>query len=182
MRPVALLRVVMPQEHVQELKLLIRSRYAIIAIETGDEDRLQTLLQHLGDQVDLPVFTWSHSKGLIRDGNDQAAYNSRQPTTALAHVRSSGFPAIYQFKALYTHLSDPTVISLLTDLSETFSKADGVIVLTGTGLQVPEALRAHVAVFRLPPPRLDEYENLLVHILRDIKKRMDVRINITKSV
>ncbi|MDD5656901.1 MAG: hypothetical protein PHF00_06555, partial [Elusimicrobia bacterium] len=86
----------------QDLELLIRSRYALIVLETPEADRAQALLQHLADRLGLPLFHWSRTKGLRRldvaaaaDPDEPGAvYGSAQPAAALNHVEQSRFPAI----------------------------------------------------------------------------------------
>lgn len=49
-----------------DLALLIRSRYALIHLNTPEEERSETLLRHLADHLEVPFFVWRRNKGLQR--------------------------------------------------------------------------------------------------------------------
>src|SRR5215203_144689 len=56
---------------VHELKTLVLSRHPAIAIETSEEERLETLLRAVAADVPLAIFEWSVTKGLRRPGGEQ---------------------------------------------------------------------------------------------------------------
>ena len=59
-----------------DLELLLRSRYGLIVLETPEEDRAGSLLAHLADRLDLPLFTWTRTKGLCRAGKESGVYGT----------------------------------------------------------------------------------------------------------
>ena len=52
----------------RDLALFVRSRYTLILLETEEEDRAAALLRELSGQAGLPLFTWTLSKGMQREG------------------------------------------------------------------------------------------------------------------
>ena len=78
----------------EDLDLLLRSRHSIIVLDTPEEDRAESLLKHLGDQLDLPLFVWTPSKGLRRSDKEAGIYGTADLGQALDHVESARFPAI----------------------------------------------------------------------------------------
>src|SRR5690606_40807230 len=78
-----------------DLELLMKSRQGLIVLDTVEEDRMLTLLRLLADRLTLPLFLWSRTKGLRRDGNDNAVYGTADPAQALAHIGSSTVQALY---------------------------------------------------------------------------------------
>lgn len=158
----------------KELELLLRSRYSIIVLETDEEERAESLLKHLADRLDLPLLSWTSTKGLRRDGSEGSVYGSTDPAKALEHIESARFPAVYQFKGLGRHLRDGGLERLLKDAAGQFSELDGAIVLTGSDLRLPASLGPMSASVSLPAPDLQEYQDLLQHILRDLRSRGQV--------
>ena len=75
-----------------ELKLLIRSRYGLIVIDTKEEERAGLLLKLLADQMNLPLFIWDYAKGLRRLDLDNKIYNTNDPAGALAHINPCPWP------------------------------------------------------------------------------------------
>jgi hypothetical protein len=56
----------MPTDTLNDIELLIRSRYGLIYLDTPEEDRANGLLAHVADRLGLPFFTWTRSQGLSR--------------------------------------------------------------------------------------------------------------------
>lgn len=86
-------------EALADIELLIRSRYGLIHIHTVEEERTHSLLRHLSDRLTLPLFLWSRTRGLCRDGHANGVYETQEPAQALAHVVSSQTAALYHFPA-----------------------------------------------------------------------------------
>ena len=162
-----------------DLALLIRSHYAIIILETSEEERAETLLLHLSDALKLPFFTWTTTKGLRRNGAPDGIYGTSNPSTALSHIESSRYPALYMFRGFGNALKDPTVAEALSDASGPFESIPGALILVGTDLEMPETLKPRTANLKLPPPRPDEYRALLANTVRDLSGRMPVQVTMT---
>ena len=74
-----------------DLELMIQSRYPFIAVETSEEDRLETTLSQVAGDLRVPFFVWTLTNGLHRFGLPNAIYDSQQPLkgdeAALGHAR-----------------------------------------------------------------------------------------------
>lgn len=162
-----------------DLDLLLRSRYSIVVLETAEEDRAESLLMHLADRLDLPLFGWSATKGLRRSDQPVPIYDTTDAGKALAHVESARFPALYHFKGLGPYLTDAILRQRLRDASAPYTKLAGAVILTGTDIEIGEDLRPHVATVRLPRPDVDEFRDLLMHILRDFNRDGSVEVDQT---
>jgi len=167
-------RIAPGQDALHDVALLVRSRYGLIHIDTPEEERAQSLLRHLADSLGVPLFLWSRTRGLQREGADGAIYGTEDPHQALAHLCSARFPALYHFKGLGPLLEDVVLASRLEEAAQSFEELRGAIVLTGTGFDLPESLRRAVATLALPQPTLDDYKQLIGHIVRDLSQRMTV--------
>ncbi|MDX1673830.1 MAG: AAA family ATPase [Longimicrobiales bacterium] len=159
-----------------ELALLVRSNHGLAVLETPEEERAEGLLMHLADRLGVPYFAWTRSRGLSRSDRDGAAYNTQQPASALTHVQHAAFPAVYHFRGLAEFLDDPTTAAALSDAIEPYEGNDGIVVLTGTGIELPPRVRRRAAVVRLAPPDEEDYQQLLSRILRDLRQRADVGV------
>ena len=159
-----------------ELALLVRSNHGLVVLETPEEERAESLLIHLADRLGVPYFTWTRSRGLSRSDVDTATYNTQQPASALTHVQHAAFPAVYHFRGLGDFLDDPTTAAALSDAIEPYEGNDGIVVLTGTGIELPSRVRRRAATVRLAPPDDEDYNELLGRILRDLRHRADVDV------
>ncbi|MFH1619641.1 MAG: AAA family ATPase [bacterium] len=165
----------------KDLELLIRSRYGLILLDTIEEERAETLLAHLADSLTLPVFFWTRTKGLRRSGEKTAVYGSTSASGALEHIENSDLPALYVFHGLWDYMSDKITGAKLMDASSGFSSKRGAILLTGTPAELPENLRPMSAVYRLPRPGMAEYRALLSRIIRDLSRKIDLRVAISDA-
>lgn len=167
----------------KDLELLIRSRYGLIHVHSDEEDRVVSLLRHLGDAEGLTFFTWSRSRGLGRaDGLDVGIYDTGAPLNALRHITASTHPALYLLAGLTEQdMANPTLVSHLKDAAEALEGRDGALVLTGRDLVFPPSLEHRAAVVSLPEPGEKEYRELLVHLLRDMGRQREVKIALSKE-
>ncbi|HEX8209960.1 MAG TPA: AAA family ATPase [Longimicrobium sp.] len=60
-------------EILRDLDLLVRSRHPLVLLDSAEEDRAGALLRELSAAMGLPLFTWSLSRGIRRDGGDAVA-------------------------------------------------------------------------------------------------------------
>ncbi len=164
-----------------DFELLLRSRYGLILIQTAEEDRAESLIRHVADAASLPLLVWTRAKGLRRADRDGSVYATTDPGAALDHIERARFPAIYQMRDLASFLSDPLVVSKLKDAARPFTELAGAIVLTGTGYELPEGLALMAADLQLPPPEVDEFRDLLRHILRDLNRRGSIVVDQTPA-
>lgn len=163
-----------------ELELLVRSRHALVLLETTEPERAEQLLAGIAARLSLLPFSWTRSRGLRRgvQAGDPFVERTDEPARALAAVEAQG-TGIYHFRGLGEWLGDPVVVSHLLDAVGLVGSRRGAIVITGTDLHVPDALR-HVAVtVRLPAPGFGEMRALVERVIRDQAARLPLKIELT---
>ncbi len=165
----------------RDLELLIRSRYGLIVIDTVEEDRAETLLRLVADRLSMPFFLWSRSKGLRRDGAAGPVYGTTDPAQALAHIAGTHLEALFHLAAFEPLLTNDALADRMREIATEYADRAGAIVITGAGVQLPEALRRLSATVTLPPPDPAEYQRMLDGIVRDLRKRMRVEVALTPA-
>src|SRR2546426_612626 len=108
-------RNVMPP--LSDLALMIQSRYPFIAVETSEEDRLETALSQVAGDLRVPFFVWTVTNGLHRHGLPNAIYDSQQPLKGLNNVAAMTGEALFLMKDLHRYLTDPAVVRKCLDLA-----------------------------------------------------------------
>jgi len=170
-----------PSDVLSDLELLLRSRYGMVHLDTREEDRARGLLRHVADAMELPFFTWSPSKGLVRPPNTDPVYGTEGVVKALLHVTHAPSGGLYHFshvpKALFT---EAEALSHLRDAVRGLEERSGALVFTGD-LEVPASLRPRVATLRLPGPATEELEALLRRIVRDMAARAHVEVSLSRD-
>ncbi|MFP3949058.1 MAG: AAA family ATPase [Gemmatimonadota bacterium] len=163
-----------------DLLLLIRSRYGLIHVVTPESERVESLLRHLADQLEIPLFSWSRLEGLGRVDLERPVYDTADPARALDHVRASRQPALYHLHGLGPDLRESARLAqLLTSAAREMELKDGAVVLTGYDLELPPDLERRTARVELPGPGREEFEALLTRILRDMSARRHVEVELT---
>ena len=165
----------------RDIELLIRSRHGLVVIDTPEEERTEMLLRHVAGRLGKPLMVWSRTRGLRRDGNDKGVYGTNEVGKALAHVAASGLDAVYHLQGVGSLVQNESVSEQLKEIALAFGSRDGVVILSGAGLELPESLRRLAAYVQLPGPEVSDYKTLLEHILRDLSKRMKVEMQIAPA-
>lgn len=179
----------MPQDALNDLRLLARSRHGLVVLDTPEEERAHALLRHVADAERLPFFGWTRARGLARidvtgTPRDAAAavYDTKDPAKAFSHVSSARQDAIYHFQGLLGALDGKDLlVSLIREASLGLRDHDGAIVLTGDGSALPSALAEVAARVTLPGPSDDEFRRLLAAIVRDISTRRHVEVALSRA-
>ena len=170
------------RDPLKDIELLIRSRHGLIVIDTAEEERAATLLQHLADSMEMPLFTWSRTRGLRRSGRDGAGvYGTEDPKQALAHIHASPIEGVYHMQGFSTLLTDELYLDRIKEIATQFNTRDAALVFTCDAVSLPESLKRLSSVVSLPEPDVKEYQQLLEQILRDLSARMNVRMQMSPA-
>jgi AAA+ superfamily predicted ATPase len=165
-------------EALADLELLIRSRHGIIHIQSVEEERVQLLLRHLAHRMTLPFFTWTRTRGIVRDGNANGIYDTQEPGQALAHLVSSQMAALYHFPAFDGMATSDLLVQRLREVAVELGRRAGALVITGTGVEFPPSLRPIVASMPLPAPTAAELRSLVQLIARDLGRSRSVQVRL----
>jgi AAA+ superfamily predicted ATPase len=164
-----------------DLELLIKSRYGLIHLDTLEHERAEAVLRHLSDKLTLPLFHWSRTRGICRDGHANGVYETQEPAQALAHIVSSQMAALYLFPPFDGVAANELIIERLKEIAGELGKRRGALVIAGTSLEFHESLRRLLAVVRLPEPAPEEFRGLIQHIARDVGRRSPVAVELTAA-
>ena len=164
----------------EELELLIRSKYALILLDTSEPERADEMLALIASRLSLPYFSWSRSRGLRRgiQPSDPFIERTEEPAKALARVPEEGV-GIVHFRGLGPFLEDHVVASHVLDVVSHFSKRRGAVVVSGTDIHLPDALRPQAVAVRLPMPGFNEHRQQLERVIREYAAKMPLRVELT---
>jgi SpoVK/Ycf46/Vps4 family AAA+-type ATPase len=164
---------------VRDLELLVRSRYALIVLDTIEDDRADSVMSYLATTLGMPLFNWNASKGLRRAGIENAAYDSASPAKCLAFIEASPLAALYHLHNFGDYLADTAIASKLKDAATQFSRGAGAIFISGGGIAIPDALSAVATRVALPALETADYKRLLDKVVRDSSMKMRVQVDLS---
>lgn len=163
-----------------ELELLVRSKHALILLDTVEPERADEMLAVLATRLSLSHFSWSRSRGMRRgvQPGDPFIERTDEPAKALARVLEEG-AGIFHFKGLGAWLEDPVVQSHVLDAVAHIGSRRGAIVISGADVHAPDALSNVGMTVRLPVPAFQEMRALLERLIRDHSARQPLRMELT---
>jgi hypothetical protein len=164
---------------VDELELLVRSRYGLVVIDSWEDERVEETLRHAASRLSLHYYLWRRTKGVSRGGaaGDPFADDTAEPAQALAHAEREG-AGIYHFPGLGQYLEDPVVAWRVRDVVDRFATRRGTLVISGHDVRLPEHLRPHAVFVRFPAPGYDEFRALFERVVREHQARMPIRLSV----
>ncbi|MEM8604468.1 MAG: AAA family ATPase, partial [Cyanobacteria bacterium P01_H01_bin.121] len=167
-----------PLSSVHDLKTLILSFHPAIAIETGEEARVFALLQDATQALNLPLFEWTITRGLLRHPNRQAIAATKEPQQLLDQLYNLNLEGVFILKDFTPHLKDATLIRRLREVLQRFTQNHSTLILTGRSLSLPAALSPEVVHYPLQLPSRDELYAALLTVVRSLQKRQQLQIDL----
>ncbi|GBE24444.1 ATP-dependent zinc metalloprotease FtsH 3 [bacterium BMS3Bbin02] len=156
-------------DSMEDLTALLRSRHPLLAVETDEESRFVRLLGRVADDLNLPVWIWSATSGLSKQGL-ASQYGTQDPTIALDFTTALVGPGVFIFADLYPFLDNPTVVRALKEAT-TNAKPGQTYIVTGPDFSIPDELREQARQWRLKPPSDAEIADLVDATLRNFVRR-----------
>ncbi|MFQ5664776.1 MAG: AAA family ATPase [Terriglobia bacterium] len=154
----------------KELKLLIRSRYPIIYMETWEEERAQELVEQVAEELGVPLYVWTVTTGLVRVGTRNPLYHSESPRAALSNVGSLRGDALFLLKDFHRHWEAPEVVRLVRDLQGKFRGRKSSLLVTAPSVSVPMELQKDVARFQLGLPDAKDFQQVILPLIREVEE------------
>src|SRR5687768_13889279 len=96
-----------PPASTHDLRTLVLSRHPAIALETAEEDRADALVRSVAADLQMPVWTWTITRGLAALDAEAGIHGTTDLGQALATIGDLKGDALYVFKDVLKHLQDP---------------------------------------------------------------------------
>jgi len=156
-------------DNTSDLRVLLGSRHPLLFVETQDEARFLGLLRDAAWDLDLPVWTWTATRGLARDEKDPQ-YGTRDPGRAFEWIKFLDQSAIFVFADIHPHLDDARVVRAVKELAQV-ARGGQTIVLTAPNRTVPAEWNGLALPWNLSPPGEGELKRLVDRTLDDLENR-----------
>ncbi len=146
----------MSADCLEELQLLIRSGWHLIALESFEEDRALGLLQRVASASKRHCLTWTLASGLDSVGSSvpkpPVGPGAGSFDEGLIDIATCEEPAIFAILDAHRLLDDPLATRRLRDLLPQLAARRQVVVMIGPVLPLPLELQREVAGVELALP------------------------------
>ncbi|HEX4885755.1 MAG TPA: AAA family ATPase [Casimicrobiaceae bacterium] len=161
-----------------DLRLVLRSRVALVVVETHEEPKVVGEAERIAREAGLPFHLWTAADGLVhrtfswqsaradtRFGRADGTVPAREPPSrpdaiegtedlraALAHVDRKGEPGLYVLCDPHPFLEDPVVLRRLREIALAHGERARTLVLVAPRLTLPPELARLAARLVVPVP------------------------------
>jgi SpoVK/Ycf46/Vps4 family AAA+-type ATPase len=143
------------QDVMEELKLLVRSRFPIIYLLTHEEDRAEKLLSTAATELNKKLITWAVTT------DNASAPPQKKAVDALDSAMASAESAIFFYKDFHHYIETDVVARKLRDLARDFAKSQKTLVLVSPTLRIPVEIEKDITILDLPLPGRREIKGVL---------------------
>jgi SpoVK/Ycf46/Vps4 family AAA+-type ATPase len=171
-----------------EIETLIRARYPILYIVTGEEMRVQHLVMEIAQRRQKKVFEWSYTTGIVPAGTSIQSQKHRNaatkdPLTALDQVIEQVEPAIFVFKDFHPFLTKNNfaIVRKLKEIALHLKNSFKTIILLSPTMEIPTELEKEITLLNFPLPTHQELGALLDRIIDDVKQFRQVKIDLDEA-
>lgn len=124
----------------EEISLLIKSRYPLVAVDTIDEGYVAGQLAAVAREQGLTFYSWSLTEGLRVGGNQNSFYKTNEPAPMLRIANDlvrDPHPALFVLRDLDRFLGEPACARLFKDLLDRVKNTPTTVVLLGAEVKLP---------------------------------------------
>jgi hypothetical protein len=144
------------------LRDIFESGRPLTYIRSAEEQRVDRVLIEVSSRIgDLPVWTWSLTEGLRRDGATPET-GSESPRAALDFIAAHAGSAIFHLKDFHEPLrAFPEVRRRIRDVYESSRGRRKYVVISSPVRSIPEEIERNLVYIELRPPDIAELTDFL---------------------
>jgi SpoVK/Ycf46/Vps4 family AAA+-type ATPase len=143
-----------------ELRVLLRSGWRLVAFETFEEERALQTLERAARAAGSQCLTWSVASGLGQSGEGAGSLDAG--LTAIADCEE---PALFALLDAHRLIGDPIAVRRLRDMLPTLGARKQAVVAVGPVIDPPAELAREMGRVVLPLPNAPELRSLFQRLL-----------------
>ncbi|MFA5238201.1 MAG: AAA family ATPase [Phycisphaerae bacterium] len=160
----------------EEILLLIKSKYAVVFLETVDEEYVLRQLDQIAVQLNFSYYQWSVTEGLCLGHRENSYYQTKNAAAMLNMIlgilkRVDEYvlkPGLFVFKDFERYLDDPMVLRLFKDLVNKIKNTRDTVVIVASTYKLPQDLEPYAAHIIGGFPVEEEISNVIKETVREL--------------
>jgi hypothetical protein len=149
------------KKEVEDLRLLLRSSFPVIVVETAEEQRFLDVAENLANLDDKTLFTWSAVRGLSGNRAGTAITHTRDFGDAINHIVGDPRGGIYVFLDASPYLEDPKVTRMIRELAFDHARNRITMIFVASRVSLHPDLQRMSATFRMSSIGPEEVKGLI---------------------
>jgi SpoVK/Ycf46/Vps4 family AAA+-type ATPase len=150
----------MSQQVAQELTLLVRSGWRLIAFESFEEDRALRILERVAASAERRLVVWSVASGLTDSGD--GAGSLEEGLRAMAAVEE---PVVFVILDVHSEQDDGRALRRIRDWLPLLGKRRQTVVFLDPVLEIPVELAREIGHVQLPLPKAEELDKIFRRVV-----------------
>lgn len=160
---------------INELQQLIESRYALIFVETLEEDYVFSQISAVGQELKRPIYHWSVVDGLRLGDNANMYYRTNVPETCMQTIEylvhnTPLDSSLFILKDFHRYLENDVVLRQFKDLLTYFSHTAHTFIILGPEYVLPKDVEPFATRIVGGYPDIDEIKTLLLQMWDEFKR------------
>ena len=148
---------------VQEISLLFRAGWRLIALESFEEERALRILERAARSTKRKLCTWSVAAGLEPEGEGSGSLDE-----GLRAIAADEDPAVFAILDAQAPLQDFTATRRLRDMLPELARRRQVVALLGAVLELPLELEREAGRVVLPLPGTSDLRDLFERVVESV--------------
>ncbi|HMK48344.1 MAG TPA: AAA family ATPase [Methanocella sp.] len=151
----------------RQLEIYLRSRFTLIVVITGEEERLVSKIRDICDRGNRSCYDWDVADGFkCISGSPLLKDKSPDPLSALMTMEKSESNTVYILKDYHEFWGNVEVKRKLRNLAQKFRFERKSIVIITPVAKIPDELSDEAVIVRFRPPEMEELEAELDRLLQ----------------
>jgi len=171
---------------IQELGMIVRARYPIIAVQSFEEERVIDAVAALAASSDKKVLVWSCTLGIREYDHTNGSYrvfdNSDkvvQPIAAINYIGAFQENGIFILEDFQDFIdATPVIQRALKDLAREIRKSKKTVILVGHYIKIPNSLLKCISLMDFPLPDKEVMKENLDVMINRMGRRPDVHVRL----
>ena len=149
------------RKEVEELRLLLRSSFPVVVVETAEEQRFLDIAENLANLDDKTLFTWSAVRGLSGNRAGSSITMTRDFGDCINHIVSDPRGGVYVFLDATPYLEDPKVVRMIRELAFQGTRNRITMIFVGSRVTLHPDIQRMSATFRMSAIGPDEVKAII---------------------
>ena len=148
-------------DNLNDLALIVKSRFPLVQVETSEEVRMMKLLERTANLEGWPLFVWSIADGIRRVPRTDVITQTYEFQAALRHIDKTPQNGIYALLDAQPYFEDPVNVRLIKEIAQDYYKTARTLVFISQQMEIPPDLQRMSARFALPLPGAQDIRALI---------------------